>query len=428
MLSRHRRLTVLLSLVGLVGCEDYLFDQVCPAGITEVVRTEPELRPTPADVLFVIDNSGSMREEQENLAQNFQAFINELSGDEGDYRIAVITTDATGTNQCGVAGRECRGNTNSTFATEFPFEFLTQQVMCEPYVPAASVSCFIPDSEGLRVISTTDLTPAEVVDSFQEIVNLGTCGAGRERGLDTMRLALGQLTGCNQGFLRDEANLVVVFVSDERGDSIDPDDKADGIDDEDLQAYVDALAEAKAGDIRRVRVAAIVGAVDGQASFCRTNQTPATDDRETAACGSLCQMIPEQLGSERSCGDSDDCDPGEFCTADAEPNDRRRCVDAVWRQFLSQIEQDNNTFACANCTYYGAPDCCIADPGDEYVAFANRVGALAAGGTGRVACRSEDRDLCLVDSICQERFDQTLARIARGARRGSHVPGWEPPA
>ncbi len=45
------------------------------------------------DVLWVIDNSGSMELRQKNLARNFQAFINEFTKNSVDYRIAVTTTD-----------------------------------------------------------------------------------------------------------------------------------------------------------------------------------------------------------------------------------------------------------------------------------------------------------------------------------------------
>ena len=50
------------------------------------------MAPTPTDILFVVDNSGSMADEQENLAQNFDQFIQQIAG-AGDYRIAVVTTD-----------------------------------------------------------------------------------------------------------------------------------------------------------------------------------------------------------------------------------------------------------------------------------------------------------------------------------------------
>lgn len=45
------------------------------------------------DVLWVVDNSGSMAPRQENLARNFSAFINEFTRNSIDYRIAITTTD-----------------------------------------------------------------------------------------------------------------------------------------------------------------------------------------------------------------------------------------------------------------------------------------------------------------------------------------------
>src|SRR5215211_2581959 len=44
------------------------------------------------DVLFVIDNSGSMGQEQTNLIANFPAFITVLNNSGLDYRVAVTTT------------------------------------------------------------------------------------------------------------------------------------------------------------------------------------------------------------------------------------------------------------------------------------------------------------------------------------------------
>src|SRR5690606_34579305 len=44
------------------------------------------------DVLFVIDNSGSMGDEQTNLIANFPMFIQVLDASGLDYRVAVTTT------------------------------------------------------------------------------------------------------------------------------------------------------------------------------------------------------------------------------------------------------------------------------------------------------------------------------------------------
>lgn len=47
------------------------------------------------DVLFVVDNSGSMYNEQTNLASNFQGFVGSLLFYNVDFQIGFITTDST---------------------------------------------------------------------------------------------------------------------------------------------------------------------------------------------------------------------------------------------------------------------------------------------------------------------------------------------
>ncbi|MFI5293357.1 MAG: hypothetical protein ACHQ02_10870, partial [Candidatus Limnocylindrales bacterium] len=52
----------------------------------------PAARCEKIDFLFVVDNSGSMGEEQTNLATNFPAFIALIEDSGLDYRVAVTTT------------------------------------------------------------------------------------------------------------------------------------------------------------------------------------------------------------------------------------------------------------------------------------------------------------------------------------------------
>ncbi|MFK7929124.1 MAG: lamin tail domain-containing protein [Myxococcota bacterium] len=60
--------------------------------LTEIDRFQQNRR-NELDLLVVIDNSCSMREEQENVASNFDSLINVFSAAEVDWRIAVTTTD-----------------------------------------------------------------------------------------------------------------------------------------------------------------------------------------------------------------------------------------------------------------------------------------------------------------------------------------------
>lgn len=57
----------------------------------------------------------------------------------------------------------------------------------------------------------------DVQENFEEMVVVGTSGSGIEMGLEAARQGLSEpmLAGLNAGFLREEANLSIIFVSDE---------------------------------------------------------------------------------------------------------------------------------------------------------------------------------------------------------------------
>ena len=125
-----------------------------------------------ADILFIVDNSGSMGDEQTKLGNSFQTFISWLTGGLVDFRIAITTTDMDATGAQGA---------------------------------------FIGNPKVLDQ-NTPNLTAA-----FQANVNVGTTGSGDEKGLGASEAALSpaMLTGANAGFLRSDARLYVVYVTDE---------------------------------------------------------------------------------------------------------------------------------------------------------------------------------------------------------------------
>ena len=57
----------------------------------------------------------------------------------------------------------------------------------------------------------------DVQENFEEMVVVGTSGSGIEMGLEAARYALSEplLSTTNQGFLREDANLSLIFISDE---------------------------------------------------------------------------------------------------------------------------------------------------------------------------------------------------------------------
>lgn len=125
------------------------------------------------DILWVIDNSTSMREEQITLAQGFSAFAAELDNTGVDFHLGVINTEFSPT--IAESGR----------------------LIGDP-----------------AVITSED---EDYVATFAERVQLDLGGSGREKGLAAARHALSSslTTSVNAGFLRADANLLIVFISDE---------------------------------------------------------------------------------------------------------------------------------------------------------------------------------------------------------------------
>ena len=88
----------------------------------------------------------------------------------------------------------------------------------------APVSVAVPTgftlNNAVRVLTSSTPGAAEI---FSEMVAVGVAGSGIEMGLDAARAALSPdlLAGHNAGFLRDAANLSVIFISDENDYSTD---------------------------------------------------------------------------------------------------------------------------------------------------------------------------------------------------------------
>ncbi|PRP93218.1 hypothetical protein ENSA5_43950 [Enhygromyxa salina] len=144
------------------------------------------------DLLFVIDNSNSMVAEQANLIASFDGFISGIQAnldEANDYHVGVVTTDAYGLNQDGC--RELGALVTHSAAGA-----------CGPWTAG-------------RFISLAD----ELGPAFTCAANVGVDGDTDERQIDAALRAigpeLGAPGGCNEGFIRDDALLVLVVITDE---------------------------------------------------------------------------------------------------------------------------------------------------------------------------------------------------------------------
>jgi len=183
------------------------------------------------DFLFVVDNSISMGGEQSNLSASFPGFIDTIQSQVAatDYHIMVIDTDDE--DKWGEKWNKC----NTKCMTDDPGDScLTtwfDPIICgqEPPAPLACdqtlgagrnlgeggppKSCPIDGNKRYMTDSESDLK-----GTFQCVAEMGAAGNSNERPMEAMLAALGPQTqpgGCHEGFLRDDAVLVVTFISDE---------------------------------------------------------------------------------------------------------------------------------------------------------------------------------------------------------------------
>src|SRR5690606_11370674 len=143
--------------------------------------THPEV-----DVLWVIDDSCSMSDEQNRLATNFPIFFDFFEGSGLDYHIGVVSTDMDNAMRKG------------RLVTKSGYRYL------DPETPNAA-----------QVFSGMSL--------------LGTGGSATEKGNDAAYAALEvERNAYNVGFLRQNSGLHVIVVADEQDYStnITPDELA----------------------------------------------------------------------------------------------------------------------------------------------------------------------------------------------------------
>ncbi|MFO0724223.1 MAG: choice-of-anchor D domain-containing protein [Myxococcota bacterium] len=159
-----------------------------------------QLETPQVDILFVVDNSGSMGEEQASLTANFQSFIQFADAQALDYRIAVVTTDMDGDP----FGAGCPTNSAMRGAN-------LPQGACGYFADGNDTSA----NPDWRLITPTEQPSPEA--AFTAIASQGTSGSGVEQGLAAAYAALSSpiVTGWNSGFLRQDAYLALIFLSDE---------------------------------------------------------------------------------------------------------------------------------------------------------------------------------------------------------------------
>ncbi|MGC9043688.1 MAG: hypothetical protein ACP5KG_07520 [Myxococcota bacterium] len=263
-----------------ISCQDYYFFNLPQKPTTEFNDVKSIDTITKSDILFLVDNSGSMAQEQENLAKNLDKFINGIISAQNDFHIAVITTDVDylPLDECDMActnGMDCIEAKEVTKilrpGTKYCTKKCNSDADCPPYdtsrnsvTPSICVEVegfekgqkyCIPENNGRfrsckptqqncqyysgehpKVL--TSKTKSQVGDNsfigiFRDNVKVGINGTGFEKGLSAIRMALDRdwkdpLTGKNLvdnenvGFLRPDAKLTIIVLTDEEDCSYVP--------------------------------------------------------------------------------------------------------------------------------------------------------------------------------------------------------------
>ncbi len=186
------------------------------------------------DFLFVVDNSGSMYDEQQNLAASVPGFLDtiEMAVETDDIHVMVVDSDAAFA-QTGPSITCSFTNCCDTACMSAPTG-ICNGVPCGPPPPppdpsncdnrlgagrisdGAGTTCGMP--AGQRFI---DGVGPDLNSSFTCAANQGIAGHGDEKPMEALVNALTTETApgaCNEGFLRDDAVLVVTVITDEEDD------------------------------------------------------------------------------------------------------------------------------------------------------------------------------------------------------------------
>ena len=214
-------------------------------------QPEEEVGCQAVDFLFVIDNSASMENEQDALVSVFPQFMDEVEAAldvGGDYQILVTDTDAWGRcNSQTLQGMDPSSNLCNNYINNTAFDDCDGERGAGVVHPAGD---FASNAEcapfgGNRYIIQGE---PDLGGTFACMATVGVAGHPSERPMDGMVAALAPeinaAGGCNEGFLRDDALLVIVFISDDPHyeDNGEPSD------------WYDAVVAAKNGDPESVVV------------------------------------------------------------------------------------------------------------------------------------------------------------------------------
>jgi hypothetical protein len=195
---------IAITLLGLAACEQN--EAHHPPAVATV--TKRLLQDANLDLLVVVDNSPSTSDKQQLFVQNFKTLIDQLDNfpaGRPSLHLGVVST-TVGLNTDVSFGSSCSKTAPND---DGRFQHLARVPGC-----SSPADAFIIDALADNGGRTTNYS-GTLHDAFGCIAELGSTGCGFEAPLEAIKRALDGSHPENAGFLRDDANLGIVILTDE---------------------------------------------------------------------------------------------------------------------------------------------------------------------------------------------------------------------
>ncbi len=181
--------------------------------------------PTPADCggkidfLFVLSRHGNMTGLQAQLAELFPYFIEKIEADFADFDFHIMVVSGDPDNQWGAA--DCNDDCMSKDCTapDYPCDFMDLLTICDNTAgagivfpageDAANKPCKI--AGGHRYLTKAQ---AKLSKTFSCITKVGTSGHSQiaQASIEAVLPAINKPGACNDGFLRENAPLMITYI------------------------------------------------------------------------------------------------------------------------------------------------------------------------------------------------------------------------
>jgi hypothetical protein len=242
--------------------------------------TPPDFDPTPKgcqgkiDFLFIISRDTFMLPHQEQLVAAFPQFIETIQSQFSDFDVHILVTDS----EPAWGSVACQGDCPETCVAEPAYPCDYKPTACDQTIGAGMVMNVGPNTantpclEGPLRYITAD-TP-DIPSTFECLARVGTYGYNKlgDALVAAMSYQLNKVGGCNEGFIRDDALLMVTIIG--------PEDTAGGPHSQGTwKEWMQAVVNRKKGDLDAI---VMFGLIDNSECFGTKNP----DYR-------LCRMIPE---------------------------------------------------------------------------------------------------------------------------------------